>query len=507
MRAFQFDRHIVERYGSFSRSFSTIRAPDLHEAIAHKYEEGHFWPDALLSLNPHFEGGPTIDDLVDSGVLCPETAQVFRFGSDPIRFHRHQAQAIAKACTGQSFVVTTGTGSGKSLCFFVPIVDAIIRARKVGDAPRTRAIIVYPMNALANSQIKEIDKFIRQSGLAENVKPIVRRYTGQEGRDERERIASDPPDVLLTNFMMAELLLTRQDSIDSQVIANAHGLEFIVLDELHTYRGRQGADVAVLVRRLRDRCTPDKAPICVGTSATMASEGSDDIRALSVSEAASLLFGVQIGPDSVIDESLRRATDDRLGLADVEPMLSATLQDDLPDRLTDADLLTHPMAVWTELALGLEDGQSLKRRRPTPFGDAASLLADASGTDQQRCEAVLENFLTRVSLPEKERGGGGDHAFLAFKLHRFVAGAGEVFATLRAKPRTVLLEGQLEDPDDPGTRLYPVRFCRQCGQEYYVVAKMEQDDGTVFLPRNIDDTPIVNEGCVRASPGREEVMS
>ena len=493
MKAFQFDRHIVESYESFSRSFSTIQALDLREAITQKYEEGHFWPDALLSLNPHYEEGLTTDDLVDSGDLCPETAQVFRFGADPLRFYRHQGQAIAKACAGQSFVVTTGTGSGKSLCFFVPIVDAIIRARKAGDTPRTRAIIVYPMNALANSQIKEIDKFISQSGLPENLKPVVRRYTGQEDRDTRKIIAREPPDILLTNFMMAELLLTRQDEIDLQVIGNAYGLEFIVLDELHTYRGRQGADVAILVRRLRDRCTPDKAPICVGTSATMTSDGSDDSRALSVSEAASRLFGVQIGSDSVIDESLRRATDDRLGLSDVEPKLAAILQNSIPDTLTDADLSTHPLAVWAELALGLEDGQVLKRRRPTPFGVAARSLADASGADQIRCEAVLENFLTRISLPEKDRGGSGDRAFLAFKLHRFVAGAGEVFATLRAKPRTVLFEGQLEDPDDPGTRLYPVRFCRQCGQEYYVAAKSEQEDGAVFLPRNIDDTPIESD--------------
>ena len=61
--------------------------------------------------------------------------------------------------------MTTGTGSGKSLCFFVPVVDAIVRARKAGQPRRTRAIIVYPMNALANSQIKEIEKFISQSGL------------------------------------------------------------------------------------------------------------------------------------------------------------------------------------------------------------------------------------------------------------------------------------------------------------------------------------------------------
>ena len=166
MKAFQFDRRIVESYESFSRSFSRIRADDLCHEIDREYAAGRFWPDALLSLNPHYEDGPTAGDLVDSGDLCPETARVFRFGSTPIRFYRHQAQAIAKACAGQSYVVTTGTGSGKSLCFFVPIVDAVIRARKAGQAPRTRAIIVYPMNALANSQIKEIRQVHRPVGLA-----------------------------------------------------------------------------------------------------------------------------------------------------------------------------------------------------------------------------------------------------------------------------------------------------------------------------------------------------
>ena len=493
MKAFQFDQHIVESYARFSRSFSTIRAPDLRDAIAGKYEEGHFWPDALLSLNPRYETGPSADDLVASGDLCAETAQIFRFGPTPITFHRHQGQAIAKASAGQSFVVTTGTGSGKSVCFFVPIVDAIIRSRKAGEALRTRAIIVYPMNALANSQINEIDKFISQSGLPKHLKPVVRRYTGQESKDERQRIADNPPDILLTNFMMAELLLTRQDSVDSRVIANAKGLEFIVLDELHTYRGRQGADVAILVRRLRDRCTPDKDPICIGTSATMASEGDNASRALAVSEVASRLFGTTVGPDAVIDESLRRATDDHFTLADIEPQLAAALASDLPERLTDADLSTHPLAVWVELALGLEDGQILKRRRPIPIGDAATSLARASGVEPKHCRDMLERFFTRVSLPESERGGTGEYAFLAFKIHRFIAGAGDIFATLRMKPRTVLLEGQLEVPDAPGTRLYPVRFCRQCGQEYYVVTRTTLWDGILFVPRNIDDTPIESD--------------
>ncbi|WP_316201277.1 MULTISPECIES: DEAD/DEAH box helicase [unclassified Bradyrhizobium] len=490
MKAFEFEHRLIDSYARFSRSFSIIRSEDLKSQIDGQYDAGRFWPDALLSINPRYLEGPTVDDLVASGDLDEATGKIFRFGSSPLRFHRHQAQSIAKARAEQSYVVTTGTGSGKSLCFFVPVVDAIVRARRAKRPRRTSAIIVYPMNALANSQIKEIDKFISQSGLPDDLRPVVRRYTGQESQEERQRIADNPPDILLTNFMMAELLLTRQDDLDTRVIENARGLNFIVLDELHTYRGRQGADVAILVRRLRNRCTPEKAPICIGTSATMASEGSDTNRAKAVADVASRLFGVAIGPESVIDESLQRATNDLLKLDDVRPMLASTLTSVSPDVLTDDALREHPLAVWTELAIGLDDAQELKRKKPIPFAEAVTLLSKDSGVAVEACRNSLEKFLTLISLPETERGGSGSGAFLAFKLHRFISGAGEVFTTLTEKPRNVLLEGQLEDPSTPGHRLYPTRFCRECGHEVHVVTRIEDADGILFLPRNIDDAPL-----------------
>ena len=492
MKAFDLDRSLVESYQSFSRSFSNVRASDLKTAIDAQYARGIFWPDALLSLNPHYEAGPTVDDLAASGDLDPLTARVFRVGGEPLRFYRHQAQAIAKARARQSFVVTTGTGSGKSLCFFVPIIDAVIRARKQGHRRRTQAVIVYPMNALANSQIKEIEKFIDQAGLPDHLRPDVRRYTGQEKEAEREKIAANAPDILLTNYMMLELLLTRQDELDRKVVANAQGIEFIVLDELHTYRGRQGADVAILVRRLRDRCAGSTAPVCIGTSATMVSEGSAGSHE-AVADVASRLFGTAIGPEAVIDESLRRATDDSLSLAAVRPLLRRAVEEPLPDTLTDANLRRHPLAVWVELSLGLEDGQVLRRRKPVPFGQAAQALADETGLPRERCSVALEAFLTRVSLPEKDRGGSGDRAFLAFKLHRFLAGSGEVYTTLRPPPRNVWLEGQINDPADPEARLYPTRFCRSCGQEFHVVTLVEADGRKVFLARDIDDTPLAAE--------------
>src|SRR5690606_25561889 len=134
--------------------------------------------------------GRTVAELVEAGQLHARCAELFK----DLRLFRHQENAIELAASGASFVVTTGTGSGKSLAFFIPIVDAVLRAKDVDSTPRTRAIVIYPMNALANSQMEELKKFLGENG------PVTfARYTGQEETHERERIRHNPPDILLTN--------------------------------------------------------------------------------------------------------------------------------------------------------------------------------------------------------------------------------------------------------------------------------------------------------------------
>lgn len=491
MKAFAFDEFVVDEYESFSRSFSKIAADDLSQAIDQHYADGRFWPDALLSINPRYKQGPSSAELANSGDIDPHTASIFSVGGAPIRFHAHQAQAIAKAKSDQSFVVTTGTGSGKSLCFFVPIVEEIIQARRRGEAKRTKAIIVYPMNALANSQIKEIEKFIHQSGVPEEFQPTVRRYTGQEDAASRQAVADNPPDILLTNFMMLELLLTRQDDLDRKVVANAEGLKFIVLDELHTYRGRQGADVALLVRRLRDRCARGRNLMCIGTSATMVSEGDEASRTRVVAQVASKLFGQLIGADAVIEEELRRATNDHLSIEAIRGDLTASIGEFRGTDFPDERLRDHPLAVWVELALGLSDGLKLSRRKPRSVQDAVEELAALTAVDFKTCKAALERFLSIASLPEVDRGGSSQDAFMAFKLHRWISGAAEVYTTLKTAPRNVYLEGQIRDPEDPEARLYPTYFCRQCGQEHHIVSLRSEDEGDVFVARRMDDIPIL----------------
>jgi ATP-dependent helicase YprA (DUF1998 family) len=150
------------------------------------------------------------------------------------------------------------------------------------------------MNALANSQREELTKFLDQSGLPENLRPTFARYTGQEDDDERVREgqARHPAD----EFHDARAFDDAENKLDQTVIENAQGLDFIVLDELHTYRGRQGADVAMLVRRSRDRLCRQRLPLCIGTSATMSSQEDETERAVAVAHVASRLFGTDIPP-------------------------------------------------------------------------------------------------------------------------------------------------------------------------------------------------------------------
>ncbi len=513
MDVFDLDRRLVADYQRFARSFTQIRAHDIRDQVASLYAQGRFWPDPLISLNPHYEEGLDVDALAAQDVLHPHTADIFRTGRAPVRLHRHQQQALAKAKAKESFAVTTGTGSGKSLCFFIPILDAAVRARAAGEAPRTRAIVIYPMNALANSQAKELDKFLEQSGLDATLRPTFARYTGQESDTQREEIGQRRPDILLTNFVMLELLMTRDNPRDRKVLANCMGLDFIVLDELHTYRGRQGADVSMLMRRVRDRLCADRAPICIGTSATMASADMEN-PAVAVARVASRLFGADISPDGIITESLRRATDPRLKPVMLVEELKAAMDLPASPPLTDDELFRDPMAVWLELEVGLDDRQLLTRRVPSTLTEAAARLASQIGWEPAVCRARLEAHLTMMSRPAEQRGGHGERAFMAFKLNHFVSGAGHVHATLHAPgERRVTLDGQQFDPGDGRSRLYPTFFCRNCGQEHHPVTLNTVGGQHGVVARSIDETPIEDEaederaGYLMPAPLRDDAYS
>jgi DEAD/DEAH box helicase len=277
------------------------------------------------------------------------------------------------------------------------------------------------MNALCNSQREELRKFL-EAGYPKGAPPVTfARYTGQESQSEREELARQPPDILLTNYMMLELILTRQHETDQAVVRAARGLRFLVLDELHTYRGRQGADVALLVRRVREALGRDL--LTVGTSATMVSGGEvPDPRGV-VAKVATRMFGTEVLPGDIVSEALARITpSDRAPDAD---KLVAALDAGLPKSPSFEALRAHPIAAWIEIGLGLdwEEGKWARTRSPKSIRQAAEQLASDSGRPPETCEAFLRDFLL---LAHRARDGQGRSLF-AFRLHQLIAGGGDLF--------------------------------------------------------------------------------
>ena len=503
MDVFNLDHFVIEQYKAFSRSFTKIRSPEIASKVDALYDDKRFWPEPLLQINPHYASGGSIRDFVKGGILEPECLDIFtdKWGSadqeDPtLKLRKHQEQAISFAKERQSYVVTTGTGSGKSLCFFIPIIDAAIRAKKAGGGAKTRAIVIYPMNALANSQAKELEGYL---GSATGGLVTYARYTGQESAEDRELIKANPPDILLTNFMMLELLMTRQSDLDRKVLQNCEGLQFIVLDELHTYRGRQGADVAMLMRRLRSRIgDPKSPPLCIGTSATMASEGAQHEKNEAVARIASQIFGADIGPDAVVTETLKRVTNPikigSSGLPGLNEAVQQAAQGEVAIGLKNSDFFDNPLAIWVETKIGLKNVETKpERAKPISLEDASNSLSQDSGLPVELCATALRETLIGYSIAEKDRvAGSQEHSPLfAFKLHQFVAGAGRLYMTLRPEGhRDVTFSGQIFNPINEEERLYPTHFCRSCGQEFHPVTLRNYDGMEVFEKREIDDIPV-----------------
>ena len=522
MDVFDLRNRLVSDYRDYTRSFIKIRDPRIGAFVDGILDAEGFWPEPLLQLNPTFSPGGTIDDLVAEGVLHEECSRIFRIGKSdadhrgkPLHLHRHQREAILKVAEGRSCVLTTGTGSGKSLAYIVPIVDHVLRN---GSGQGIRAIVVYPMNALANSQAEELGKFL-DKGYPEGRSPVrFARYTGQERGADREAIRDDPPDILLTNYMMLELMLTRSE--DRELVRAAQGLKFLVFDELHTYRGRQGADVAMLIRRCRHALGNSVAfgdgAVCIGTSATMASGGSSEEQRREVAKVSQALFGVDFTPEQVIGETLERATPeiDPADPSTRNAIRAAIVSDEEPPSDYES-FRAHPLASWIESTFGVrEEADTGKLLRQTPRrlgGDvealghdhgepggarqpsaalelaalvgaapqrsasesgagASSSLTDAGIADggPQRCAQVLRRWLLKGS--GLRRYESSRFSLFAFRLHQFLTRGDTVWASLEPEAhRHLEIAKKAAKPGEPDKPLFPLVFCRYCGTAYYRV--------------------------------------
>ena len=483
MDVFHFREQLVADYRRYIESFLLIKDPEIRDCVANGLDSGHLWPDPLIQLNPAFEPGDSIESLIRDGLLHPTCLNLFRLrgddGSDlgPLPLYRHQSEAVRAARSSRNYVLTTGTGSGKSIAYILPIVDEVLRRP---DLPGLRALVVYPMNALANSQEEELKKFLDGSSVR------YASYTGQTSQSQREELRAKPPHILLTNYVMLELMLTRQD--DRRLFDLSNHVRFLVFDELHTYRGRQGADVAMLVRRTRQVCR-SKETLHVGTSATLTRGDSWPEQQKEIAEFASQVFGAGVEPAGVIGETLRRQTEPLAG--------GAVGREHLRQRVLEASTSQEPsisqadpVASWIESTLGLQRDTSGNWTRADPLAleTAALRLAEEIDVDIESCLHVLRMVLLAGA---RDRRGDG-RPFFAFRLHQFISRGGAVYATAESPPvRHLTLNPQRFAPSSSGATtqrpLLPLAFCRQCGRDYLVVRRQTLGHSVVYRERSLSE--------------------
>jgi len=469
MNPFTVLEHVQSEYRTYVQTFQRFQNPAIRDWVMERIQNGTLlWKPPFVQLSRPFAPGERLETLVENGLLHPGVLTVFRRdpadpASPPIHPYRHQTQAVQAVISGRNVVVSTGTGSGKSFTFGIPIVSEALRMRQAG----IKAVIVYPMNALANSQYDDFARRLHGSGLT------IARYTGDtasspaEALDEyrratgrqqpfdsevlsREEIQAHPPDVLMTNYVMLELLLTRFE--DRVLFARPGVLRFLVLDEVHTYTGKRGADVAALIRRLKQHVSPrsqaegDTGTIgdlrCIATSATVESAGGVS-PGQAVADFCQRLFGEPFTAEGVVAESYAPLPDDLP--ANIRAIAQALQAGPQPLPRLAAELSLTPAEIQAALVPPAAPNlQSPLSPSPVPKLHAFFSQGRAIAACLQPDPSAGSHRPASGATP----GGQGPHLNdRGERVCPVCAGAGQ--------------------PDAP---TYPLVFCRACGQEYWSVA-------------------------------------
>jgi ATP-dependent helicase YprA (DUF1998 family) len=202
MSIFDLHAQALADYRDFVRSFLIVADARARQFVEQALvAEARLWPDFLLQVSPAYARAATVDELAAQGVLHAETARIYRTPEGhPFHLYQHQIEALNKARHGASYIVPSGTGSGKSLTYFLPIVDTLVRQPASGE--RVVALVVYPMNALVNSQLQALEKlkegYERRTGRTFPVS--FAKFTGETHDTAREALRQHPPQILLTNY-------------------------------------------------------------------------------------------------------------------------------------------------------------------------------------------------------------------------------------------------------------------------------------------------------------------
>ena len=472
-------REIEEKYIRYLRTVFSLSDPEYQAELTAQLTSGRKYANGpFLDVIDSFRKGRSVLELIEDGVLPKGFRRLSFHQTRPL--YLHQQRSIEKVAQGKNVVVSTGTGSGKTESFLIPLLAHIIREQEAGKLDAgVRALLIYPMNALANDQIERLRDL-----LGDYPEITFGSYTGQTKntyeealaeyralnddarplRNElisREQMKDTPPHILVTNYAMLEYLMIRPADSEFFREDRAHRWKFIVLDEAHVYSGSTGIEVSMLLRRLKARLgNPDIQYIL--TSATLGGEDSNQ----EVADFASNLCASPFYASDVI-----RA--DRVNV--------------LPGKAE----FHLPLSFYRELGAAVEEDEPEEAKRvvakycPGADGDLEPLLYDVLRRDEsfQRIKEYLRNpkrvtdiaqymgwsaadvglFVAAASRAVKD----GARLFDA-RYHMFMRATESVFATLA--PDKSLFLNRKEWHDDPKTKqrykVFEIGSCSFCHTPY-----------------------------------------
>lgn len=312
---------IVDRYERYLRTSFYFKDPELRVSFEEALCSGHISKGPFVEATPAYIRGNSAAEVFQSLLgQSPDAGFVTAIGGErPLYWH--QEQSVRRTAVGRNVLVATGTGSGKTESFLLPILLHLYRQHLAEElGPGVRALILYPMNALANDQRERLGEICASLSRSESsFRFTFGQYIGATPDDDRDKRAdeflsnaypgelvfrsqmrSEPPNILLTNYSMLEYLLLRPNDSPLFDAGAAVNWQYFVLDEAHQYRGAKGMEMAMLLRRLKQRLRDGgRVPPfqCIATSATLAG---DDKDTQDVARFARVLFGEPFEPADII---------------------------------------------------------------------------------------------------------------------------------------------------------------------------------------------------------------
>ena len=497
MNPVELAEEVEQRYRRYLKTTFYFKDPDLRASFEKVLDSGRLRKGPYLEATPVFKRGETPRSLLESLALRPDEGFLKAIEGDR-SLYQHQEEAIRRVLRGRNVVVATGTGSGKTEAFLYPILIHLYREFEARQScPGVRALVLYPMNALANDQRDRLGKIAQRLKAEDSPFGFTfGQYIGETPKDEndsrrhardhiadrkpgelvlRSEMQAAPPHILLTNYSMLEYLLLRPDDTPLFDNGQAQWWTFLVLDEAHQYRGSRGIEMGMLLRRLKQRLREGgrTEPFrCIATSATLVGGEGDKA---AVARFASDIFGEEFCEDDVI-------------LGEPEPIPEPgpeTLPVDAYRALGEAMESKNALdraafdALASRLGLALPDSEDVSKAVGALLSHdkrAADFRRRIAGNPVEVADIGVEAFrelpedqqvpalcqLVELLLRAKDTASGAP--LLSARYHVFLRSLEGAFVSYWPRKEVFLNRGG----PSAACAAFEVALCRECGQHYFV---------------------------------------